>query len=202
MKLELRKRDRRALILMGMALIVYFSFTAMILPFYDDLALATDTALERENQLRRYRRAVLQKANYAEVLVEARKRVEEGEALLIRGDNPSLASAELQMIIEEIAEITGIELGQRNISPATRKDDFFNEITMTFGFESTPGQVVALLERLRNSEKLVTVRSIQIAPLRIVHEVSEDMELLKDLRVNLTVGAILASAPSGDNSEG
>ena len=121
---------------------------------------------------------------------------------LLRGDNPSLASAELQAVIEEVAEATGIELGQRNMSAARQKDEFFNEITMSLGFECTPGQLVAFLEQLRGSEKLLAVRSIQIAPLSVVDEVSEGMEVLKDVRVNLTVGAVLASPPAGEPAEG
>ena len=130
------------------------------------------------------------------------RRVEEGEALLLRGDNPSLASAELQAVIEEVAEATGIELGQRNMSAARQKDEFFNEITMSLGFECTPGQLVAFLEQLRGLEKLLAVRSIQIAPLSVLDEVREGMELLKDVRVNLTVGAVLASQPAGEPAEG
>ena len=163
---------------------------------------AVDIALDREDQLRRYRRAVARKADYGQLLEEARRRVEEGEALLLRGDNPSLASAELQAVIEEVAEATGIELGQRNMSAARQKDEFFNEITMSLGFECTPGQLVAFLEQLRGLEKLLAVRSIQIAPLSVLDEVSEGMELLKDVRVNLTVGAVLASQPAGEPAEG
>ena len=137
-----------------------------------------------------------------QLLEEARRRVEEGEALLLRGDNPSLASAELQAVIEEVAEATGIELGQRNMSAARQKHEFFNEITMSLGFECTPGQLVAFLEQLRGSEKLLAVRSIPIAPLSVVDEVSEGMEVLKDVRVNLTVGAVLASPPAGEPAEG
>ena len=163
---------------------------------------AVDIALDREDQLRRYRRAVARKADYGQLLEEARRRVEEGEALLLRGDNPSVASAELQAVIEEVAEATGIELGQRNMSAARQKDEFFNEITMSLGFECTPGQLVAFLEQLRGLEKLLAVRSIQIAPLSVLDEVSEGMELLKDVRVNLTVGAVLASQPAGEPAEG
>ena len=72
---------------------------------------------------------------------------------------------------------------------------------MTLGFECTPGQLVVFLEQLRRSEKLVAVRSIRIAPLSVADEVSAGMELPKDLRVNLTVGAVLASPPEGEPAE-
>ena len=93
-------------------------------PAYNRLAAAVDIALEREDQLRRYRRAVARKADYGQLLEEARRRVEEGEALLLRGDNSRWPPAELQAVIEEVAEATGIELGQRNMSAARQKDEF------------------------------------------------------------------------------
>ena len=201
MKREIRQRDRRALLLLGVLLGLYFVLSEVAFPAYGRLAAAGDTARDREDQLRRYRRAAVQKADYGPLLEEARRRVEEGEGLLIRGDNPSLASAELQTIIEGIAADTGVELGQRNMSAAVQKDEFFNEITMTLGFECTPGQLVMFLEQLRRSEKLVAVRSIRIAPLSVADEVSAGMELPKDLRVNLTVGAVLASPPEGEPAE-
>ena len=201
MKREIRQRDRRALLLLGVSLGLYFVLSEVVFPAYDRLAASADTARDREDQLLRYRRAAVQKADYEPLLEEARRRVEEGESLLIRGDNPSLASAELQTIIEGIAEATGVELGQRNMSATVQKDEFFNEITMTLGFECTPGQLVVFLEQLRRSEKLVAVRSIRIAPLSVVDEVSAGMELPKDLRVNLTVGAVLASPPQGEPAE-
>lgn len=186
---------------MGVIVAIYFFCTQVGFPIYDELTAAADTVLEREDQLRRYRRAVVRKANYVELLVDASQRVQEGEALLIRGDNPSLASAELQSIVEQVVELTGIELGQRNISAARQKDEFFNEITMTLGFESTPGQLVAFLEQLRGLEKLVTVRSIQISPLQAMDDVPEGEALVKDVRVSLTVGAVLASAPVAEPVE-
>ena len=202
MKMEFRPRDRRALVLLGSALAVYFFFTEVGFPVYDELTAAQEGALEKEDQLRRYRRAVVRKANYEQLLEDARQRVAEAEATLIRGDNPALASAELQTIVEGAAERTGIELGQRVISPASRKDDFFTEITMTLAFECTPGQMVGFLSELRAAEKFISVRSFETSPLRAVDELSTDVEMTKDLRVNLTVGAVLASVPSAPTAEG
>ncbi len=202
MKFELRARDRRALLLLVSALAVYFFFTEIGFPLYDRLAAAADSALEKEDQLRRYRRAVVRRADYGQLLEEARRRMDEGEGRLIRGDNPSLASAELQVIVEQVAETTGVELGQRNMSPARQKDEFFVEITMAISFECTPGQLVAFLSELRASEKLVAVRSLEVSPLHVVDGVSDGGELMKDVGVNLTVGAVLASAPSAPSAEG
>ena len=56
-------------------------------------------------------------------------------------------------------------------------------------------------ELLRGLEKLVTVRSIQISPLQAMDDVPEGEALVKDVRVSLTVGAVLASAPVAEPVE-
>ena len=200
--MELQSRDRRALVLLASAIAVYFFFTEVGFPIYDELAAGEESALAKEDQLRRYRRAVIRKADYGQLLEDARQRVAEGEARLIRGDNAALASAELQTIVEEAAERTGIELGQRNMSPARQKDNFFNEITMTLGFECTPVQFVAFLSALRDQEKFVTVLTVQATPLRAVDQMPAENELTKDLRIDLTLGAVLSSTPQVPAAEG
>ena len=202
MKLELRPRDRRALILLASALGLYVLVSEVLLPAYDNLVAAETEALEKEDQLLRYRRALVRAEDYRVLLEEARSRMEEGEALLIPGENSSLASAELQTIVEEIAERTGIDLGQRSMSLARMVDDYFNEVTMSLGFECTPGQLVQFLSEIRDVERLVIVRSIQVSPIRSVDGVPASGELIKDLNVNVTFGAILATPTGPDVTEG
>jgi len=205
MTMELQTRDRRALVLLATALAVYLFMAEVGFPFYDEFASAEESALEKEDQLRRYRRALVRKADYGQLLEDARLRVTEGEARLIRGDNPALASAALQTIVEAAAEQIGIELGQRTMAPPSRKDDFFDEITMTLAFECTPGQLVGFLSELRAAERFISLRSFEASPVRAVDEPSTELEMTKDLRVNLTVGAVLARVlpvPSSERDEG
>jgi hypothetical protein len=200
MKFTFQTRDRRALILLASALGLYFLVSGVVFPAYDDLAAAETSAIEKEDQLLRYRRALVRSADYAALLEEARGRIQDGEALLIPGDNPSLASAQLQTLIEEVAERTGIELGQRNISPARPADDYFDEITMSLTFECTPGQLVRFLSEIRNVERIVVVRSIQVSPLQGADGVPAG-DLIKDLAVNVSFAAILAPPTVADAGE-
>ena len=149
----------------------------------------------KEEQLSRYRRALVRKGHYAKLLEKARKDVSDAQARLIRGDNPTLAAVELQTIVEEAAKKVGLELNQRNISPARKKDEFFNEITMTLAFEATPGQVSQFLEEIRNAPKFIMVRDAQIAPAQVIHEAPKKGDFKKVLRANLTVSAVLPMPP-------
>ena len=195
MKFELGARDRRALILLVCAVGLYFLVSGALFPAWDNLAAAEASALEKEDQLLRYRRALARAADYSALLEDARARIAEGEERLIPGDNPSLASAQLQTRIEDAAERTSIELGQRNISPARLVDDYFNEIMMSLVFQSTPGQLVRFLSDIRSVDNLVVVRSIQVSPIQTVDQVVLEGEAVKDLNVNVTFGSILATPP-------
>lgn len=196
MKIEIRERDRRALIGLAAAVSVYLLLSFVALPAFDSLRTAAQEAGEKEDQLRKYRRGLVRKGHDAQLLQQARKNMAEAEARLIRGDNPSLASVELQTIVEEAANRTQIPLGQRNMSPAKKKDDFFNEITMTLSFECTPNQMTAFLNEIRNAPKFITVLSAQVAPVEVLHEAPKQRDFRKFVRVNLTLGAILASPGS------
>ena len=100
---------------------------------------------------------------------------------------------ELQNIIEEAAKKVEIPLGQRNMSTAKKKDQFFNEITMTLSFESTPNQLTMFLSEIRNVPKFITIRNAQMAPVQMLQEAPKKGDFQKTVRVNLTVAALLTS---------
>ena len=192
MKFEIRERDRRALVGLGAGLAAYVLLSMVILPAFDRLNTASEGAGEKEEQLMKYRRAVIRKGHYAQLLDQARKNMTEAESRLIRGDNASLAAVELQNIVEEAAKKVEIPLSQRSVSTAKKKDQFFNEITMTLSFESTPNQLTMFLSELRNASKFVTVRNSTVAPLQVLQEAPKKGDFEKRIRVSLTLAALLA----------
>ncbi len=196
MKIQVRERDKRALALLGAALVIYLISSFAVLPAFDRLNGSASAAAEKEEQLKKYRRAQVRRGNDVKLLEQARKNVAEGEAMLIRGDNPSLASVELQTIVEDAARKVGMTFGQRNMSAARKKDDFFNEITVAVSMDCTPNQLVAFLAEIRSAPKFVTVRQVQAAPVQVVQANPPKGDLKKTVRVNLTIGAILASPPA------
>lgn len=189
MKLEIRQRDRRALMLLALGLVIYGVAEWVLLPAYDRISDAKEVAADKETQLRRYRRAELRKGQYESLLPVAEQRVTASESVVINAANLSLASAELQSLIESAAGKANIMLGQRAVGTARRLNDFYSELTMTLSFESTPNQLVMLLNELRALPRVVNVRSLQVAPLSPVFEVPKGIDLLKTVRVSMIVSA-------------
>jgi Tfp pilus assembly protein PilO len=189
-KVEMRGGSRRALIFLIAALAIYGLANWVVLPAYDRLAAAGDLASEKETQLKRYRRAELRKGQYADLLKLAGDRITKTESVVISAANLSLASAELQSMIEGGANKLGLTVGQRSMGVPRRLNDFFAEIPMTLSFDSTPGQLVSFLSELQSLPRYVTVRVIQVSPVMPVFETPKGIDLTKNVHVNMTVSAL------------
>ena len=193
MKIRIRDRDRRALIGLALAVALYLVTVELVLPQWDRLREAPELAANSESQLQRYRRAILRQGRYEELEGLAAARDGELESLLIRAESESLASVELQSIVESVAADIGVVFGERNIIAPRMLDDFFSETAMSVAFDCTPNQLVSLLAALRDLETLITVRELQIQPTP-----AEGQDLTKEWQVSLTVGALIENSPAGD----
>ena len=191
MSFDLRERDRRAIFILVAAAVLYVLASYVALPAFDRLTQTPSRVGDTEQQLKKYRRALIRKGHYSEQLQQARKNVAEAESRFIRGDNPTLASVELQTIVEDAAKKVSLELGQRNISPARKKDDSFNEITITLALDATPSQLFGFLAEIRNAPKYVTVRSAQFAPAQVMTEPPKKGDFTKAIRANVTIAGLI-----------
>ena len=191
MKLEIRPQDRRSLIFLALALAVFGLANWVVLPLYDRMGEAREMSADKEKQLRRYRRAELRKGQYAELLKIANERIAKSESVVIAASNLSLASAELQSLIEGAGNRVGLMIGQRLVGAPRRLNDLYAEAPMTLTFESTPGQLVSFLNELRALPRFVTVRSLQVSPIAAVFEAPKGGDLTKNVRVNVTLAALI-----------
>ena len=189
MKIRIRDRDRRALIGLALAVALYVATVELVLPQWDRLREAPELAANSESQLRRYRRAILRQGRYQELEGLVAARDSELESVLIRAESESLASVELQSIVESVAADIGVVFGERNIIAPRTLDDFFSETAMSVAFDCTPNQLVSLLAGLRDLETLITVRELNIQPAP-----AEGQDLTKEWQVSLTVGALIENS--------
>lgn len=194
MKIELRQRDRRALVFLGLAVGLYAASQFVIFPAYDRLSASSEEVSEKEEQLRKYRRALLRKGQYERLIPAAGAQVREAEKILVRGDNPALATTELQTLVEAAARNAGINVLQRSVAAPRKVDAFYGEVVLSLSFEATLTQLVNLLVNLRSAPKLLDIRSVQISPAQPLPEMPKAAgDYRKTLRVTMTIGAVLGS---------
>ena len=193
MKFEIRGGARRALILLAVALAIYVLADWAALPAYDRLTAAGELVSEKENQLRRYRRAEVRKGQYTELLKVADERIAKSESVVIGGANVSLASAELQSLVEDSINKAGLMVIQRMIGSPRRLNEFYAEISMTLNFDSTPGQLVLFLNEVHSLPRFVTVRSLQVTPVSPVLEAPKGSDLMKNVHVAVTLSGLCSA---------
>ncbi|HLH30734.1 MAG TPA: hypothetical protein VKY31_05995 [Terriglobia bacterium] len=188
------QRNRRALIALGVAVAIYLISSQALLPLYDQLRASSGAAADKTEELRKYRRELSHRGNYEALKADARKKLDEVNTHFFTND--AAGTAELQRIIEEGAKTVGIDLMQRTTSQPRKIDDLASELTMTTTFEATPNQLVAFLNQLRNSSKIVNVRNSQIDPVQVVYEAPKSGDVKKTLRANLTIVGIALVNPA------
>src|ERR1700761_7944546 len=127
MKIELRSRDKRALIGLAIAIVIYFGLSLIAVPAYQRIKTAADSVHDKEDELKKFRRAFANRDHYNQILEQARRTVVDAEGQSIRGDNQSLAQVELQGIVEAAEQKVNIPPGQYTMSNAKKKDQYFNE---------------------------------------------------------------------------
>jgi hypothetical protein len=184
-------RNRRALLLLAVAMVLYVAVSQFVLPAYDKLRAAPAQVVDTTDQLRKYRRELLHRGNYETLMADLRKKTAEASQYFF------IDPAELQKLVEDNAKSIGVDLAQRSATQSKKVDDLFTEITMTATFEATPSQLVRLLDALRASPKIVNIRTAQIDPGQIAYEAPKTGELKKTVRVNMTiVGEIITNVAS------
>jgi hypothetical protein len=190
------QRNRRALIVLGIAGAIYLVSSFGLLPLYDQLRAASGTAVDKTEELKRYRRELSHRGNYDALKTDARKKLDEMKTHFFTTD--AAGSAELQRIVEESAKTVGVDLMQRTAGQPKKLDELTSEVTMTTMFDATPNQLAAFLNQLRNSPKIVNVRNAQIDPVQIVYDTPKTpIEVRKNLRANLTISGVALVVPAG-----
>src|SRR6516162_1885603 len=90
------QRNRRALVLLGAAVIVYVATTQLLLPLYDQLRAAPTVIAEKTQQLRKYKRELSHRGNYDALQTITRMKLQELQGHFFSND--SAGSAELQKL--------------------------------------------------------------------------------------------------------
>jgi Type II secretion system (T2SS), protein M subtype b len=191
-KFKLERRDRTALVLLAGALGLWVFIEQAVFPFYDELRAAPAVAKEREELLSKYQRQVARKDSQAQTVKGISGDNSQLETLAIRADNPSLAAVDLQSMIEQAAALSNISIGLKSVSAVKAKTALLNEVGMSLNFDCVPGQLVSFLSALRNSPKILNVRTLQITPMDMAYEPPKRGELAKKVRIVMTVTAAVA----------
>lgn len=164
--MKLASRDKKFL-LAGAAtavLVLLYVFGDRLLP--NRGVLSKDLELKRK-VLQKYRETLGQEKNYSSRLEQYRQRLRQDQMRVLPGENPSLAAAELQKLLTDLAVQNGVDVVRKDIQREQKMQDNLIKIFVRIETNCTPEQLTQFLAAIENYEKPLTVDELTINSYRL-----------------------------------
>ena len=162
---KLKKLGRRDQIALGVgmggvALFLLLNFG--VLPLFEQLGASPEGVQQKEVELRRDKRLVAEEQLERASLSTAMERLKGLEAGLLESSTPSLASAEWQHLVRQLAESKGIELGSSELLRTQDVGAGYSLVTGRAQFRCRLDQLVDFLVALAGSPRLLSVTGLSV----------------------------------------
>jgi hypothetical protein len=178
---KLSRRDRIALTAAVVAVALFVLLNFGVLPLFESLGSSPEVVQRKEVELRRDQRLLAEAELEKTHLSAARERLKGLEGGLLESSSPSLANAEWQQLVGQLADSKGIELSSRESLRIQELGKGYSLVTGRVQFRCRLDQLVDFLVGLAAFPKLLSVTSLTA------------ISLLGDpqgrLNVQLTIGA-------------
>jgi type II secretory pathway component PulM len=142
--LKITARERKFLwaggIICGVSLILYL--VMLFVPSREDLAGSVEF---KKKLLQRERETINREEFYKARVEQYKERLDRHMMRLLPGDNPSVAGAELQKVLKDLADQNGVEIMQRNVQREQRIEDTLVKVSVRIDTNCTPDELVRYL---------------------------------------------------------
>ena len=162
--MKLGQRDRRALLLLGVAVILVLVFR---LSTSDAPAVAVvsqaDTTESLELRLRRIRQSMARVPGKEMVLKQATAELAEREKGLFDAQTANQAQAQVLEIVRRLARNAGIEIRSTELLPVQAFGDAYGEVGVAISTECGVEQLVNMMSDLANQPQLLSTGDLRIS---------------------------------------
>jgi type II secretory pathway component PulM len=147
----------------GVVLIGLYLFGDRMIPSGGDL----EANLElKKKLLLKYRETVIDEELYKNRLEQYRQRLRQDQTRLLPGDSSSIAAAELQKVLTDLASQNGVEILRKDIQQEKKLQDNLVKISVKIETNCVLEQLVQFLAAVENYEKFLTVDELAITGYR------------------------------------
>jgi len=179
-----KKLSRREQIALGIGVggvVLFLLMNFALLPLFEQLGAGTDSAQQKETELRRDKRLLAEEGVEKTSLAAAREHLKSLEGGLLEGSTPSLASAEWQQLVGQLAESKGIELGSSELLRTQELGRDYSLVTGRVQFRCRLDQLVDFMVALTGFPKILSITGVSV--------VAAQGDPQGRLIVRLTIGA-------------
>lgn len=178
---KLGRRDQIALGIGAGGVVLYLLLSFGVLPLFEQLGASTESNQQKVIELRREKRLVAAEGIEKTSLTTAREHLKSLEAGLLEGATPSLASAEWQQLVAQLAESKGIELGSSELLRTQELGRGYSLVTGRVQFRCRLDQLVDFVVALSGFPNILSVTGLSV--------VAVQSDPQGRLIVRLTIGA-------------
>jgi hypothetical protein len=163
---KINAREKRIIaigICIAAAVMIYYAAT-LLLPNRESLS--QDVSLKKRMLLKQ-RETLTREEGYKKRIDQFSARVENEMQLLLPGDNPNVAAAELQKLLKDFADQSGVEITQKNILPEKNVQDLLTKVSVRIDTNCNMEQLVKFMTAIESYEKYLKIDECMINGFRI-----------------------------------
>jgi len=186
---KLSRRDRIALGVGAGATALFLLLHFGVLPLLERLGASPEAVQKKESELRREKQLLAEEELEKAHLSAARERLKGLEAGLLESSTPSLANAEWQRLVRQLAESKNIELGSSELLRNQELGAGYSLVTGRATFRCRLDQLVDFLAALAASPRLLSVTGLSVF--------ASQSDPQGRINVQLTIGAATRTVKQG-----
>jgi len=160
----LSDRDRRALLLLALAVAVFLALQ-FGLPRAENVLASSTPIPEMESRLRRLQQVALEKPRTATAAAAAARELAEAEKGLIAAATPAIASAQMLQIVKDSLTAQGIALQTSEFGQVKVLGEDYAQVPLTVAFSCGVEQWINWMAAIRNAP-----HTLSTLEMRVVHK--------------------------------
>jgi len=160
--MNISKRDKRFLTIGALALLLFIIFNYVITPFVESEKNIREGTEQKEMTLQKFEKIIAERAEVEKQLAQIKRKQTQLNAKLLTGSTPSLASAEMQKMLEKISSTHDLELKSVKVQDAEKVGDFLT-IPLEIRLQTDLDRTRKFLADIEKNQKYLIVPTLKIS---------------------------------------
>ncbi len=167
---KLSKRNRRALIAIGLSLVVYGFLVWVFFPLMDRQSRIDEEIAANERALRVALRTISQESAYQGRLEEISRIVDQYQGKLLEASDAASAGVQLEGIVRNLAAESDVRVSRSNPVPDKKIGEKYAKISLQMNLESDLEALNKFLHAVSAYDKFLLVEDFNVASFRVREE--------------------------------
>ncbi len=164
--MKVTAREKKFLVVGGgivaMAALIYLA--AVLIP---SGAGATGSVELKKRMLLKQKETLVREQEYKNRVEQYKQRLAKDLTRVLPFDNPTIAAAELQKVLKEIADRNGVEIIRKDIQQEKKVQENLIKVSVKIETNCVPDQLVQFLAAIENYDKFLSVDELVVNSFRI-----------------------------------